>query len=473
MSALKLRLLGAADTVTGSRHLVEYCGKKILIDCGLFQGPKEVRMRNWDSFPIEAHSIECVILTHAHLDHSGFLPRLVKEGFKGRVLCSKGTWELCQVLLKDAAYLEEEFAKFANKTQYSNHKPALPLFTEEDVENALALFESHERNEWIELSDQVQVQLIRAGHIPGASMVQFSLAGHKPQRITFSGDVGNDRLTTMRAPEGFPPSEVLVLESTYGDRLQNRKSVMPQLAEIINRTVKRKGVVVIPAFAVGRSQEVIYLIKQLETQKLIPPIPVVLDSPMSIQATRTFLSHPEDHALDVVVKESEDIFHPSQFETCSSTDESMLCTMRDGPMVVISAAGMLNGGRILHHLKKRLPDSKNAIVFTGYQAEGTKGRFLQERAKDEGVIRIHHEEIPIEAEITTLESLSSHADYHDLLGMIERCRVKPRLIVLCHGSPHAQASLAEMIHKNFGIPVVCSNEQRTLFPFLSDPLKSA
>lgn len=417
-----------------------------------------MRERNRRTFPTDPSTIDGVILTHAHLDHSGFLPRLVKEGFSGPIYCSKGTFDLVSVLLKDAAHLEEEFARYANETGYSSHKPAIPLFTRHDVDQVTPLLHPLDRHHWTNLSDSLSFRLLRAGHIPGASMVEVALAGEKPRRLVFSGDLGNDRLTTMKEPEPLPDCEVLILESTYGDRLQNRVDPQEELAAVIKDTYKNKGVLVVPAFAVGRSQEMIYLIKLLEDKGMIPSMPVVLDSPMAIEATKTFLAHPEDHSLDQT--SSQTPLYPKKFETSITADDSMLHTMGDGPKIVISAAGMLSGGRILHHLKHRLPDETNTVLFTGYQAVGSKGRYLQENASSLGNIRIHGKEVSIEAKIITLDCLSSHQDYQDILEYLGRSAKKPKKIILNHGSEAAQLALAKRIQDAYGIDVSCAINRR-------------
>jgi len=459
----KLRFLGAADTVTGSRTVVEYNQSRWLVDCGLFQGPKDFRQRNWQAFPVDPASLDAVILTHAHLDHVGYLPRLCSTGFKGRIYCSKGTADLARIILLDAAYLEEEFAKYANETGYSNHKPAFPLFTKEDAERAISQFEPVERYQWIKIGEHASFQLLRAGHIIGASYVQFHLVSdQKTCTITFTGDIGNNRSMILKGPDFLNSSDVLVLESTYGDRLQPRTDPLQELASVANRTFERGGVLVIPAFAVGRAQEVTFMFRQLENRKLIPKVPVILDSPMATSAMGICLKHTEDQILESSFLGSAENFKPAFFEVTESPDDSMVACMRDGPMVVISASGMLNGGRILHHLKHRLPNEKNTVMFTGYQADGTKGRFLQENSGKVECLRIHHRDVPINAEIVTLDVLSSHADYQDTMEWLDAMQVKPKIIALNHGHPNAQKALADRIKKAFDIKVFTANESAVI-----------
>lgn len=450
--SVKLTFLGGADTVTGSRTLLTYRGRHWLIDCGLFQGSKPIRERNWQPMVPAAATIEGILLTHAHLDHSGYLPKICNEGFKGRIYATAGTTDLCHILLRDAAKLEEEAADYANKTKYSHHNPALPLFTLEDAERALTRFTPCQRQEWITLSEGLSVRFVRAGHIIGASLVQINVETPTGQRIlTFSGDLGNSRCHLLRPPDQVMDTDVLVLESTYGDRLQPRTSGLDALGEAIRRGVARAGVIVIPAFAVGRAQEITYMLRLLEDRKEIPKIPVILDSPMATEAMGICLRHPEDQVLGSAFHSTQDPFHPEHFEVSVSADDSMESCMRDGPIIVISASGMLNGGRILHHLKRRLPSEKNMVIFTGYQAEGTKGRYLQDQNARSSTIRIHHKEVPIEAEIVTLDHLSSHADQADLLEYLNRMRQLPTHLFLNHGNPDAQRALASKIKERFGI----------------------
>lgn len=453
-----IKFLGAAGTVTGSRALVTVQEKSFLIDCGLFQGDKSMRLRNWEKFSPDPRSISAVVLTHAHLDHSGYLPKLVKEGFRGPIHCAKGTADLCRILLLDAAHLEEEAAKFANETGYSSHRPAKPLFTTSDAEAALKLFVAHDRDQWIELDNKVQVRFLRAGHIIGSSYVQLGISNSSYTRtVLFSGDVGHGRSLTLRPPVPFPTSDYMVLESTYGNRTHDRTDVCEAIAKIANDTFTRKGVLVIPAFAVGRAQELLFIFKKLEDAKLIPIVPVILDSPMARAATDVFLAHPEDHNLGLGIGDGAHELFPQKFECSTTPDESMLACMRDGPLVVISAAGMLTGGRILHHLKARLPHPENCILFAGYQAESTKGRFLQDNNGKVATLRIHHQEVDIEARIETVAQLSSHADYLDLAGMLLSMPQRPRCTILNHGAPEPTAAFADYLTKHVGLKTVMAS----------------
>ncbi|MEZ4743709.1 MAG: MBL fold metallo-hydrolase [Bdellovibrionota bacterium] len=458
---IKIQFLGAKDTVTGSRTLLRFNGKVWLIDCGLFQGPKEVRDRNWEKFDISPHEIDGIILTHAHLDHSGYLPRICSQGYNGPIYMTNGTADLLEILLNDAAKLEEEQANYANRSRYSNHYPAKPLFTSRDVDKCLQLRKSEKRHEWIALDASLSVRFLNAGHIVGASMAQFAVnLGSITRLLTFSGDVGHERSFTLRAPEPIIETDILVLESTYGNRLHPRNSILKELAEVINRTIGRGGVLIIPAFAVGRAQEVVYLIKLLEEKGMIAKVPVLLDSPMANAATNIFLNHPEDQNIDTGFLNSEMPFRPAKFEMISSVDDSMLACMQNDPAIVISASGMLSGGRILHHVKHRIENEKNTILFSGFQAEGTKGRYLQEALENGAdTIRIHHEEKRIEAEIVTLDSLSSHGDYQDLLEWLSKIRKFPKHIILNHGEIIAQESFRDKIKSRFDVDVRLASEE--------------
>jgi len=451
--SITLDFLGAAGTVTGSKTLLRFNGQNHLVDCGLFQGPRELRNRNWLPFSPPAKTVDSVLLTHAHLDHAGYLPKLAKEGFRGPIHASEGSADLCEILLLDSAHLQEEDAAYANRTKYSNHNPALPLYDTDDAKQALGLLRTHPREQWFQVGKGVQAKFIRSGHIIGSSIVQVSImVGENPRLVTFSGDLGHARSRTLKGPVDVLETDVLVIESTYGDRAHPRTDPLEALAEIALRTFQRKGVLIIPAFSVGRSQEVLHLFRLLEDAGSIPKVPVILDSPMSNAATRIFLKHPEDSPLASSFIGRGDNFLPRGFEPVVSVDSSMMACMRDGPMVVISAAGMLNGGRILHHLKHRLPDKKNTVLFVGYQAEGTKGRFLQDQGQSMGTMRIHHEEVAVEAEICSIQNLSAHGDAQDLVEWIGRFEKKPSQIFVNHGTGPAAEALATRITQTLGLP---------------------
>lgn len=429
---LRLRFLGAVGTVTGSKTEISYRGKKYLIDCGLFQGPKAMRERNWQFFA-EAEQYAAVILTHAHIDHSGYLPKLVREGFSGPIYCSRATADLCRIMLRDAAHLMEEDARYADRTRHSRHFPARPLFDQNDAEKAIGQLRPSTDDAWHALQEGLSFRMLRSGHILGSRFVQVSFARAQGSEIlTFSGDIGNGRSQVLKGPVPILETDELVLETTYGDRLQSRKDPADELAGLIHRVVQRRGVVVIPAFSVGRTQELLYLIRKLESDHKIPEVAVYLDSPMALSATDLYLKYGEELLLTERDGFLETPFSPRDYIAVESPDESMMLCMKEGPFVVLSAAGMLTGGRILHHLKARLPDPRNAVVFVGYQAEGTKGRLLQQGIGD---LRIHHTPVNVEAEIITLNSLSAHADYWDVMQWLSHFKKAPRRIFLNHGEP--------------------------------------
>jgi metallo-beta-lactamase family protein len=462
--SIEIQFLGAAGTVTGSRTLVTFGGTRVLVDCGLFQGPRSIRERNWEAFPEDPHRIEAVLLTHAHLDHSGFLPRLLKGGFAGPVYCSAGTADLLKILLLDSAKIQEEDADFANRTQHSRHRPALALYTREDVEDVLGKLKILPDQGWTQILPGLSCQVFRSGHIVGAKSLQLSIDVPGGQKlVTFSGDVGHDRMRTLRGPETPPETDILVLESTYGDRPHEKVDPLEALAAVVQETRAKGGVLVIPAFAVGRAQEILYMLRLLEDEGRIPRLPVILDSPMSSKATDLYLAHTEDHRLDTQFSTNNpENFFPAGFGTVESPDDSMMACLREGPLVIISAAGMLSGGRILHHLKARLPDEKNTVLFAGYQAEGSKGRYLQDKGELDGSLRIHHEEVPVRAAIRTIPALSAHGDAEDLIEWLKKFRHPPSRIFLNHGDPAASATLKARIKSELGWTAEIASETETI-----------
>ena len=448
---MKLRFLGAAKSVTGSRTLVSYGNKKILIDAGLFQGPKDSRNLNW--YPnINVQKVDMILITHAHIDHSGLIPKLWKDGYRGVILCTEATRDLLEVMLLDSAHLQEEDAEFANKTGYSNHVPALPLYTTEDAKASLELIKTINFNQWKEIFPELSVRFNRAGHILGSAFIEMTYKdGQELKTITFSGDLGNGRSRVIRPPSNLIETDYLVMESTYGDRTQPKNGVEEKLKEIVNKVYERKGILVIPAFTVGRTQEILYYLQKLEKDNLIPEIPTFVDSPMANSANKIYLRHKEEHQLEI---EGDKIVPPlctKSFYGITDVMDSIALINKEDPMIVITASGMLTGGRVMHHLKKRLPHAKNAVLFCGFQAEGTKGALLQQGIK---TLRIHHEEIEANAEILTLEGLSAHADYEDIIAWLKNLVRKPKAVFINHGTLKSATALKEKIEKEFGFKVI-------------------
>lgn len=436
---MQLTFLGATHTVTGSKFLLSVNNKKILIDCGLFQGLKELRLRNWAKFPIDPKQIDAVVLTHAHIDHSGYLPVLVKNGFSGKVYCSNATKDLCSILLPDSGYLQEEEAKFVNKHGYTKHHPAVPLYTREDAEQSLTHLRATEFRKLHKFSEETFMSLIPAGHILGASFVQFK---HYGTTILFSGDLGRPHDPIMHPPAVIQAADYLVLESTYGNRLHYKVDPLDELEEIINRTAKRGGTIVIPAFAVGRAQHLLYFMYQLKINNRIPNIPIYLDSPMATSATEIFRHYADLHRLSSEL--SQKVCEVAKY--INTREESQALDLVVTPKIIISASGMLEGGRVLHHIKSFASDMRNTIVFAGYQAAGTRGADMTNGKKE---IKIFGESVPVNAEVEVLSNMSAHADYEEILEWLAQFNHHPRKVFITHGEPEAAEALKEMIEKKF------------------------
>jgi metallo-beta-lactamase family protein len=446
-----IQFLGATRTVTGSKHLVEVDDYRVMIDCGLFQGLKELRLRNWAPFPINPASINSVILTHAHIDHTGYLPRLVREGFRGVVYGTPATVELLRIMLPDSARLQEEEAAYANKVRSSKHDPALPLYSEQDANAALKLLQPVNYHERIQLKKQLSFEFVTAGHILGSSFVNLDVEGNDGQfqRVTLTGDLGRYDEPIINDPAKVDEADYIVVESTYGDREHPDFDVKARLAEIITETAGSGGHILIPAFAIGRTQQLIYLIRELEEENRIPILPVYVDSPMAISATNLYLRHKEDHDLEMndLMDERRNPLATRRFKLARTVQESKAITAYEGAAIVISASGMATGGRILHHLRRRLPDERNTVIFVGFQAEGTRGRRL---ADGEREIRIFGELVPVRAKIETLENLSAHADYREILRWLSGFNRAPKKVFLVHGESQAAESFRAKIIEQFG-----------------------
>lgn len=437
---MQITFLGATGTVTGSKYLVSTGGRKVLVDCGLFQGYKQLRLRNRAPLSVDPRKIDAVVLTHAHLDHSGYLPLLVKNGFVGKVYCSEATRDLCAILLPDSGHLQEEEAKYANRRGYSKHSPALPLYTVADAEQALTHFAPIDFARDTDLGGDLTLNLLPAGHMLGASLVRLQ---HNDKTLLFTGDLGRPNDLIMVAPTNVTHADYLVVESTYGDRRHDPADTEQQLAEVINRTAARGGVVIVPAFAVGRAQSLMYLIHLLKEAKSIPDLPVFLNSPMATNATRVYHQHPGEHRLT-----------PTQCsamyaaaKTINSVEESKALNMRKGPMIIIAASGMATGGRVVHHLKTFAPDARNTILFVGYQAGGTRGGAMLAGAAS---IKIHGEYIPVRAEVVSIDNLSAHADYIEILDWLKHFETPPRQTFITHGEPQAADALRHRIEESLG-----------------------
>ena len=437
---MKISFLGGTGTVTGSKYLFDDGEKNTLIDCGLFQGFKQLRLRNWQPLPFKSRAIEAVVLTHAHIDHSGYLPLLVKSGFGGPVYCSKATFELCRLLLPDSGYLQEEEARYANKRGISKHKPALPLYTAEDAERALESFRPVDYDTAIKLSSTSAARLLPAGHILGASMVVIDAV---KKRILFSGDLGRPNDPIMRPPTKVESADVLILESTYGDRRHGSADPEQELALHLGNALGRGGVVVVPAFAVGRAQSLLHFVARLKSRKAIPDVPVYLNSPMAVDATRIYHTYRSEHRLSE--EECRAACTIAQF--VNNAEESKELNKKHGPMIIISASGMATGGRVVHHLKAFAPDPKNMILFVGFQAGGTRGAAMVGGAD---TIRIHGEDVPVRAKVVNIGGLSAHADYDEILDWLRGFRQAPRNVCLTHGEPAAADRLRQHIERTLG-----------------------
>jgi metallo-beta-lactamase family protein len=445
-----IEFLGGVGTVTGSKFLVEIDGQKLLVDCGLFQGLKEFRLRNWDQLPVEPASIEWVILTHAHIDHIGYLPRLFKDGFRGDVYATPATADLAKVMLADSGHLQEEEAEYHNKRGTSKHAPALPLYTEEEGLKAAARISAVSYRKALALTPESRIWFERAGHILGSGSVAVSI-GRSPKqvRLVFSGDVGRYDAPILPDPALIGEADYIVVESTYGDRLHNPEPIPDQLERVINDAVKRGGAIVVPAFAVGRTQELIYHLDALEKAKRIPRLPTYVDSPMAIEATEIYCAHPEefDGEMQSLVTSRRCPLSSGEFRLVRSVEESKALNAIRGPVLIISASGMATGGRVLHHLKARLPDPRTTVLLVGYQAIQTRGRLLQDGAKS---VKIFGEEIPVRARVEAIHGLSAHADSDGLMRWLKTAARRPKTVFIVHGEPDPAKVLAGRIRSELG-----------------------
>lgn len=462
---ISITFLGAARTVTGSKYLVEANGARIMVDAGLFQGLKELRERNWKDLPVPASSIQAIVLTHAHLDHCGYLPRLVAQGFRGRVFCTQGTKDLCGIVLPDAGRLQEEDAEFANRHQFSKHKPALPLYREVDAARAVSLLQPCGYDRPMPVAGGIEVEFVNAGHLLGSSYVRMRIDG---RTVLFGGDLGRYGRPVLPDPSPVDGADYLLVESTYGDRLHEQDDNGERLAAIVTGAAKKGGKLIIPAFAIGRVEELLYWLKRLEEEKRIPILPVYLDSPMASAALARYTAraHELDPELQPELRDDKAphdaaaphdaqtrrrqarqeremcIFCTERFRVIASPDESKHLTASRTPAIVISSSGMAEGGRVLHHLKAALPDPRNTVLFAGYQGVGTRGRRLVDGEKS---VKIHGEWVPVVAEVERIDSMSAHADAGEVMRWLNGFTRAPQRTFIVHGEPVAQDALAVRI----------------------------
>jgi metallo-beta-lactamase family protein len=453
---------GGVGTVTGSKYLIEHGGKKVLVDCGLFQGLKELRERNWKEPPFDPASLDAVIITHAHIDHTGYLPRLVKLGYSGPVYASGATGDLLKILLPDSARLQEEEADYRNRHELTTHHPALPLYEESDARAALDLLRTVPNDgKTVEICKGIRASFLVAGHIVGASLVLLEMTdGSNPIRFLFSGDLGHYDQPIVKDPAPPPDCDYLMVESTYGDRLHGDVHPAEQMARIINEAAERNAPILIPAFAVGRTQEVLYLIRELEDEERIPILPVVVDSPMAAQATQVYNrwneEHDEEYASILMQKR-----HPlktGSMRTASTRDQSKAVNEMRGARIIISSSGMMSGGRVLHHAMRILPIPEATVVFVGFQAAGTTGRRIVDGEKE---VKIMKNLVPVNCKIEQVQGFSAHADWKAVLKWLEGLTTTPKMVFTTHGEPHAAAAMAERIKERYGWNVIVPEYEQT------------
>lgn len=437
--SVQIQFLGAAGTVTGSKYLLNVGDRKILIDCGLFQGLKALRLKNWDECDFDPASIDAIILTHAHIDHSGYIPKIVKSGFRGKIYCSQATFDLCKILLPDSGHLMQEEADFLNKIKKSKHDPAAPLFTVQDAVRSLEFFHPIPFNKTISLEGNIQFHLQLAGHILGASSIVMNADG---KSIGFTGDIGRQIDSIFNPPELMPQVDYLITESTYGNRLHKNTDILEELEEIIKEAYSVGGVVIIPSFAVGRAQSLMYFLWKLKKEKRIPEIPMYLNSPMATNVNELLSKYKELHKISL--NECDEICNTVKY--VRSVEESKALNNQPGPMLIISASGMLTGGRVLHHIKAFAPDSRNTIVLAGFQAAGTRGEAIERGANE---IKIHGEYVKIRAKVKILDNVSAHSDYSEIISWFEQAKIQPKKVFVTHGEPSASDELRRRLTEKF------------------------
>ncbi|MFN7904658.1 MAG: MBL fold metallo-hydrolase [Pseudobdellovibrionaceae bacterium] len=449
---VKLQFLGGAGTVTGSKYLLTAGDKNILVDCGLFQGLKNLRLQNWDPFLFPPSDIDAILLTHAHIDHSGYIPLLVKSGFRGKIYSTAATKDLCKILLPDSGHLAEEEAAFLNRHKKTKHKPALPLFTIEDAEASLVQFEAVPFDQVIQISNEIGFQFKYAGHILGAASV---IVYSENLTIGFTGDIGRPEDPILFAPNPFPQVDYLVTESTYGNRKHDKVDPKNEIKEMILEIVQTKGVIIIPSFAVGRAQELMFYLWQLKRENQIPNIPMYLNSPMATNVNAIFLKYHELHKLSET--EAQEICDVVTY--VRSVEESKELNEQKGPMLIISASGMMTGGRVLHHVKQFGPDVNTIILLAGFQAAGTRGEALMQGATE---IKIHGEYIPMKAKVRLLGNISAHADYEEIINWFKASNLKPKKTFITHGEASAADALRLRLTDALGWQCIIPSQGQTL-----------
>jgi metallo-beta-lactamase family protein len=447
---LRLSFNGGAGTVTGSRYLLEAGGRRLLVDCGMFQGLKELRLLNWRRPEFDPHTIDAMLLTHAHIDHAGYIPRLVREGFRGPIYCTPPTIDLSKVLLLDAAKLQEEDAEYANRKGYSKHAPAQPLYTAKDVDVALGRFERLDYGDWRDFGGGVRARMQNSGHILGAASIEFEMAApDAPCRIVFSGDLGRYGAELHTDPEPLPATDALVIESTYGDRVHDETPLIDQIRQPFQETFERGGTVLIPSFALARTQLVTLMLGELMDARELPRVPVHVDSPMATEITRIYNRYLESGDLDSGLEDGDGSkLLPREVKFHRTVDESKTLNRLGGPRIIISSSGMLTGGRVLHHLERLAPDPKNLVVLVGYQAPGTRGRALRDGAQS---LRMHGQDIPVRAKVLNVEGMSAHADSNGLMRWLRSGPSLPRVAFVTHGEPESSAAFAQRIGAEAGV----------------------
>ncbi len=449
---VRVKFLGATGTVTGSRFLLDIDGFRLLFDCGLFQGLKELRLRNWEPFPVSADSIDAVVISHAHIDHTGYLPRLVREGFNGPIYCTRPTADLMEIMLLDAAKLQEEEASFASSKGYSKHEKPLPLYSTEDAQAVFPLLERYDYGQRISINDRIDIVYRDAGHLLGSAITELYIKGDsQTKKVVFSGDLGRNKDAMLRPPSVIEEADVLFIESTYGNKANPALDPEGDLERIVKETFERKGVVLIPAFAVGRTQVLLYYFHQLMEKDRIPDVPVYIDSPMAISATYLYYRYPEYHKVKFNQSEFARKLETNMLMFVKTSKHSKTLNEIKSNAIIISSSGMMTGGRILHHLYHRLPNPQDTVVIAGYQAEGTRGRKLVDK---EPAIRIFGEDVPVRCKVENMTSLSGHADKDELFLWMRNFKKAPKMVFTVHGEKEQIETYSKAIRKELGWNVV-------------------